>query len=102
MMEWFEKLDSTKKMVVNYLRDYPHTRDSDKELFFMILRDYYRAIPTEQRSQREESFLALKQKKTLRPKEYSWVGSVLVKRLEKEKNTSKAISIFIVKSIKII
>ena len=58
MKEWFEMLDSTKKMVVNYLRDYPHTRDSDKELFFMILRDYYRAIPREQRSQPEESFLS--------------------------------------------
>ena len=38
MKEWFDKLDTTKKMVVKYLRDYPHTRDSDKELFFMILR----------------------------------------------------------------
>ena len=58
MKEWFETLDSTKRLVVNYLRDYPHTRDSDKELFFMILRDYYRAIPVEQRSQPEESFLS--------------------------------------------
>ena len=58
MKEWFDRLETTKKMVVKYLRDYPHTRDSDKELFFMILRDYYRAIPTEQRSQQEESFLS--------------------------------------------
>ena len=48
------------------------------------------------------SFLALKQKKTLRLKEYSWVDSVLVKSLEKDKSMSKAINIFIVKSIKTI
>ena len=58
MKEWFESLDTTKKMVIDYLRDYPHTRDSDVELFFMILRDYYWAIPAEQRSQQEESFLS--------------------------------------------
>ena len=58
MKEWFSDLDTTKKLVINYLRDYPHTRDSDVELFFMILRDYYRAIPKEQRSDNEERFLS--------------------------------------------
>ena len=45
MKEWFSDLDTTKKLVIDYLRDYPHTRDSAVELFFMILPDYYRAIP---------------------------------------------------------
>jgi len=58
MKEWFSNLDNTKKTVVRYLRDYPHTRDSDKELFFMILRDYYRAIPKGQRSDNEDRFLS--------------------------------------------
>jgi hypothetical protein len=58
MKEWFDDLDTTKKMVINYLRDYPHTRNSDVELFFMILRDYYRLIPKEQRSDNEERFLS--------------------------------------------
>ena len=58
MKEWFSDLDTTKKMVITYLRDYPHTRDSDVELFFMILRDYYRAIPRKNRCEREEEFLS--------------------------------------------
>ena len=33
MKEWFVDLDTTKKMVIRYLRDYPHTRNSDVELF---------------------------------------------------------------------
>jgi len=57
MKEWFDDLDTTKKLVIKYLRDYPHTRNSDVELFFMILRDYYREIPEGRRSQREEEFL---------------------------------------------
>ena len=57
MKEWFDDLDTTKKMVIKYLRDYPHTRNSEVELFFMILRDYYRAIPEGNRSAKEESFL---------------------------------------------
>ena len=58
MKEWFAELDSTKEIVISYLKNYPHTRDSDVELFFMILRDYYRAIPKEQRSDNEERFLS--------------------------------------------
>ena len=58
MKEWFVDLDTTKKMVIDYLRDYPHTRNSDVELFFMILRDYYREIPKERRSDNEERFLS--------------------------------------------
>ena len=58
MKEWFVDLDTTKKMGIRYLKDYPHTRDSDVELFFMILRDYYREIPKERRSDNEERFLS--------------------------------------------
>tara|TARA_R110002020_G_scaffold75117_2_gene191531 strand:+ start:292 stop:684 length:393 start_codon:yes stop_codon:yes gene_type:complete len=58
MKEWFEKLDRTKQLVIKYLRTFPHTRDNDKELFFMILSDYYRAIPKEQRSDDEDRFLS--------------------------------------------
>ena len=45
MKEWFKDIESTKKLVIKYLKEYPHTRDSDVELFYMILKDYYRAIP---------------------------------------------------------
>ena len=58
MKEWFGDLETTKKYVIRYLKDYPHTRDSDVELFFMILRDYYREIPKEHRSNDEERFLS--------------------------------------------
>ena len=58
MKEWFGDLETTKKYVIRYLKDYPHTRNSDVELFFMILRDYYREIPKEHRSDDEERFLS--------------------------------------------
>ena len=58
MKKWFDNLENTKDMVIKYLRAYPHTRDSDVELFYMILRDYYQAIPKEQRSDDEVRFLS--------------------------------------------
>jgi len=58
MMEWFENLEDMKGIVIKHLKEYPHTRDSDVELFFMILRDYYREIPKEYRSDNEEQFLS--------------------------------------------
>ena len=58
MKEWFEKLDRTKQLVIKYLRTFPHTRDNDKELFFMILSDYYRAIPKAQRTDDEDRLLS--------------------------------------------
>ena len=47
MMEWFENLEDMKGIVIKHLKEYPHTRDSDIELFYMILKDYYRAIPSD-------------------------------------------------------
>jgi hypothetical protein len=59
MKEWFEKLDTIKKLAIRYLKEYPHTRDSDMELYYMILKDYYRAIPADKKhSLYAEQFLA--------------------------------------------
>ena len=45
MKEWFKNIEGTKQLVIKYLKEYPHARDSDVELFYLILKDYYRAIP---------------------------------------------------------
>jgi len=59
MKEWFKDLDTIKKLAIRYLKEHPHTRDSDVELFYMILKDYYRAIPSDKKhSLYEEQFLA--------------------------------------------
>jgi len=59
MMEWFENLEDMKGIVIKHLKEYPHTRDNDVELFYMILKDYYRAIPSSKKhSMYEEQFLA--------------------------------------------
>ena len=59
MKEWFKNMESTHKLVIKYLKEHPHTRDSDVELFYMILKDYYRAIPhNKKHSIYEEQFLA--------------------------------------------
>ena len=59
MKEWFKDLETVKKLAIRYLKEYPHTRDSDVELFYMILKDYYRAIPSSKKhSMYEEQFLA--------------------------------------------
>ena len=59
MIEWFKNMESMKKHVIRHLRDYMHARDSDTELYYMILRDYYRAIPKgKTRSESEEQFLS--------------------------------------------
>ena len=58
MKEWFKDIESTKKLVIKYLKEYPHTRESDVELFYMILKDYYRAIPHNKKSSiYEEQFM---------------------------------------------
>ena len=58
MKSWFEHLGTTKSMVIKYLKEHPHTRDSDVELFYMILKDYYRAIPHNKKiSIYEEQFM---------------------------------------------
>ena len=58
MKEWFKDMGSTRKLVIKYLKEYPHTRDSDVELFYMILKDYYREIPHgKKQSIYEEQFL---------------------------------------------
>lgn len=59
MIEWFKDLESTKELVINYLKEYPHTRESDVELFYLILKDYYREIPSNKKaSLYEEQFLS--------------------------------------------
>ena len=59
MKEWFKDLDTVKKLAIKCLKEFPHTRDSDMELFYMILKDYYRAIPADKKhSLYEEQFLA--------------------------------------------
>ena len=59
MKEWFKNMESMKKHVIRHLRDYMHARDSDTELYYMILRDYYRAIPNDKtRSLSEQQFLS--------------------------------------------
>ena len=59
MKEWFKKLETIKKLAIRYLKEYPHTRDSDVELFYMILKDYYREIPhNKKQSIYEEQFLS--------------------------------------------
>ena len=58
MKEWFDELESTKKLVVRYLKEYPHTRDSDMELYFMILKDYYKTIPEEERHSTFDFFIS--------------------------------------------
>ena len=59
MREWFKNMESMKKHVIRHLRDYMHARDSDTELYYMILRDYYRAIPEDKtRSNSEQQFLS--------------------------------------------
>lgn len=59
MKEWFKELDTVKKLVIQRLKEFPHTRDSDMELYYMILKDYYRAIPSDKKhSVYEEQFLA--------------------------------------------
>ena len=59
MKGWFEDLDTVKKLAIRYLKEHPHTRDSDVELFYMILKDYYRAIPhNKKQSIYEEQFLS--------------------------------------------
>ena len=59
MKEWFKNMESMKKHVIRHLRDYMHARDSDTELYYMILRDYYRAIPDDKtRSLSEQQFLS--------------------------------------------
>ena len=58
MKEWFKDMESTRKLVIKYLKEHPHTRDSDVELFYMILKDYYRAIPSNKKSSiYEEQFM---------------------------------------------
>ena len=58
MKGWFEDLDTVKKLAIRYLKEHPHTRDSDVELFYMILKDYYRAIPHNKKSSiYEEQFM---------------------------------------------
>ena len=58
MKGWFEDLDTVKKLAIRYLKEHPHTRDSDVELFYMILKDYYRAIPSNKKSSiYEEQFM---------------------------------------------
>ena len=58
MKEWFKNLDTVKQLAIKYLKEYPHTRDSDVELFYMILKDYYRAIPHNKKvSIYEEQFM---------------------------------------------
>ena len=37
MKEWFKDMESTQRLVIKYLKEHPHTRDSDVELFYMIL-----------------------------------------------------------------
>ena len=49
MKEWFKDLDTVKKLAIKCLKEFPHTRDSDMELFYMILKDYYRAIPADKK-----------------------------------------------------
>ena len=59
MKEWFKNLDTVKKLAIKYLKEYPHTRDSDMELYYMILKEYYRAIPSDKKhSVYMEQFLA--------------------------------------------
>ena len=59
MKEWFKNLDTVKQLAIKYLKEYPHTRYSDVELFYMILNDYYRAIPSDKKhSMYEEQFMA--------------------------------------------
>lgn len=59
MKEWFKNIESMKKLVIKHLKNYMHARDSDMELYYMILRDYYRAIPKDKkRSVQEEQFLS--------------------------------------------
>ena len=59
MKEWFKNLDTVKKLAIKCLKEFPHTRDSDMELFYMILKDYYRAIPSDKKhSMYEEQFMA--------------------------------------------
>jgi len=59
MKEWFRDLGTTKSLVIKYLKEHPHTRESDVELFFMILKDYYREIPhLKKQSIYEEQFLS--------------------------------------------
>ena len=59
MKEWFKDMGSTHKLAIKYLKEYPHARDSDVELFYLILKDYYRAIPhNKKQSIYEEQFLA--------------------------------------------
>ena len=59
MKEWFKNLDTVKRLAIKYLKEYPHTRDSDMELYYMILKDYYRAIPADKKhSAYVEQFLA--------------------------------------------
>ena len=58
MKSWFEHLGTTKSLVIKYLKEHPHTRESDVELFYMILKDYYRAIPHNKKSSiYEEQFM---------------------------------------------
>ena len=38
MKEWFKDLDTVKKLAIKCLKEFPHTRDSDMELFYMILK----------------------------------------------------------------
>ena len=58
MKEGVKDIESTKKLVIKYLKEYPHTRESDVELFYMILKDYYRAIPHNKKSSiYEEQFM---------------------------------------------
>ena len=59
MKEWFKNIESMKKLVIKHLKNYMHARDSDMELYYMILRDYYRAIPSDKKhSVYMEQFLA--------------------------------------------
>ena len=58
MKEWFDELDTTKRLVIRYLKEYPHTRDSDTELYFMILKDYYKMIPEEERHASVDGFIS--------------------------------------------
>tara|TARA_R110002110_G_scaffold179338_1_gene384787 strand:+ start:211 stop:546 length:336 start_codon:yes stop_codon:yes gene_type:complete len=59
MKGWFEHLGTTKSLVIKYLKEHPHTRESDVELFYMILKDYYREIPSvKKQSIYEEQFLS--------------------------------------------
>ena len=58
MIEWFKELGTTKNLVIKYLKEHPHTRESDVELFYMILKDYYREMPYRKKSSiYEEQFL---------------------------------------------